>query len=117
MEIGRHQRKCSVCSHPELRAIEKDYLGWVTMAECARRYSLPKNSMGDGRIANHDPLLVLKRSIGVSDQDREVIRVEIGYDEVQCAVLVEIHKPCGSRMLANRELWAREQGSVGLGKC
>ena len=49
MEIGRHQRKCSVCSHPELRAIEKDYLGWVTMAECARRYSLRHRQHGHRR--------------------------------------------------------------------
>jgi hypothetical protein len=37
-DIEKHRSKCGVCSHPQLRDIEDDYLEYVSCREIARRY-------------------------------------------------------------------------------
>ena len=38
--LGRHQRKCTVCHHPQRNEIEQDYLRWGSPTAIARVYSL-----------------------------------------------------------------------------
>ena len=38
--IARHQRKCSVCQHPERESIEKEYLDWRSPQKIARDYGI-----------------------------------------------------------------------------
>jgi hypothetical protein len=38
--IGRHQRKCTVCHHPQRKEIEQDYLRWGSPTAIARVYGL-----------------------------------------------------------------------------
>ncbi len=43
--MERHRGKCSVCQHPELAAIEADYLRWQTVESIREKYDLPGNSL------------------------------------------------------------------------
>ncbi len=45
MNLERHRGKCSVCQHPELAAIEADYLRWQTVESLRVKYDLPENSL------------------------------------------------------------------------
>ncbi len=45
MNLERHRGKCSVCQHPELAAIEADYLRWQTVESLRVKYNLPENSL------------------------------------------------------------------------
>ena len=45
MNLERHKGKCSVCQHPELAAIEADYLRWQTVESIRIKYDLPENSL------------------------------------------------------------------------
>jgi hypothetical protein len=38
--LSRHQRKCTVCHHPQCKEIEQDYLRWGSPATIAREYDL-----------------------------------------------------------------------------
>lgn len=38
--MARHQRKCTVCHHPQRMEIEQDYLRWGSPATIARAYGL-----------------------------------------------------------------------------
>jgi len=38
--LGRHQRKCTVCHHPQRQEIEQDYLRWGSPTAIARVYGL-----------------------------------------------------------------------------
>jgi hypothetical protein len=38
--IGRHQRKCTVCHHPQRQGIEQEYLRWRSPAAIAREFGL-----------------------------------------------------------------------------
>jgi hypothetical protein len=40
VSMGRHQRKCSVCRHPERHDIEQDFLHWRNPDEIAAQYGL-----------------------------------------------------------------------------
>src|SRR5271155_968455 len=40
VSLGRHQRNCSVCSHPEREEIEVDFIGWRSPATIAAEYGL-----------------------------------------------------------------------------
>ncbi len=45
MNLKRHIGKCQVCQHPELEAIEREYLGWQTVEATRTKYALGKNSL------------------------------------------------------------------------
>jgi hypothetical protein len=38
--MGRRQRKCPVCHHPQRKEIEQEYLRWRSPAAIAREYGL-----------------------------------------------------------------------------
>ena len=38
----RHSRKCSICSHPERRDIEEDFIHWMKPSSIARIYDVPR---------------------------------------------------------------------------
>src|SRR5271168_1482210 len=40
VSLGRHQRNCSVCSHPEREEIEADFIAWRSPATIAGEYGL-----------------------------------------------------------------------------
>jgi hypothetical protein len=43
--LERHRRKCQICGHPELEAIEEDYRDWLNPREIARQYNLPPRAL------------------------------------------------------------------------
>lgn len=40
VNIGRHERNCTVCAHPQYREIESDFVNWGSAAELTREYGL-----------------------------------------------------------------------------
>jgi hypothetical protein len=40
VSLGRHQRNCSVCAHPESEEIEADFIAWRSPAAIADEYRL-----------------------------------------------------------------------------
>jgi hypothetical protein len=40
VNLGRHKRNCSVCSHPQQAEIEADFISWRSPAVIAREYGL-----------------------------------------------------------------------------
>ena len=40
VNLGRHQRNCSVCAHPEREDIEADFIAWRSPAAIAGEYGL-----------------------------------------------------------------------------
>ncbi len=40
VNLGRHQRNCSVCSHADREEIEGDFIGWRSAVEIADAYGL-----------------------------------------------------------------------------
>jgi len=44
LELIRHQRKCSICNHPEREAIEQEFIDWGNVGGLAHRYKLPHRS-------------------------------------------------------------------------
>ncbi len=39
--LGRHERKCSVCSHPDRKAIEQEFLRWYAPQDIAQDHDVP----------------------------------------------------------------------------
>ncbi|HKV03980.1 MAG TPA: hypothetical protein VJO53_02610 [Candidatus Acidoferrales bacterium] len=42
--LGRHERKCSVCNHPDRDAIEQEFLRWYAPEDIARDHDIPHAS-------------------------------------------------------------------------
>jgi hypothetical protein len=42
--LSRHDRKCSVCDHPDREAIEEEFLRWYSPEYIARDHDLPRVS-------------------------------------------------------------------------
>jgi hypothetical protein len=42
--LGRHERKCAVCDHPDREAIEEEFLRWYSPEFIARDHDLPQVS-------------------------------------------------------------------------
>jgi hypothetical protein len=41
---GRHEKFCALCKHPQREDIERDFVGWRSPAEIAKRYRLSDRS-------------------------------------------------------------------------
>ena len=39
--LGRHERKCTVCNHPDRDVIEQEFLRWYVPADIARDHDIP----------------------------------------------------------------------------
>jgi len=39
--LGRHDRKCTICSHPERKAIEQEFLRWYAPQDIAMDHDIP----------------------------------------------------------------------------
>jgi hypothetical protein len=42
--LGRHERKCTVCNHPERDLIEEEFLRWYVPEDIARDHDIPHAS-------------------------------------------------------------------------
>jgi hypothetical protein len=56
---GRHERRCSICSHPDRAEIEADFIEWSAPADIAREYGVTRNAIyrharGAGLFASRD---------------------------------------------------------------
>ena len=45
VSFGRHEFNCTVCAHPELRAIEEEWVGWGNTSRIAKEYHLSRDSI------------------------------------------------------------------------
>jgi hypothetical protein len=39
--LGRHERKCTVCNHPDREVIEEEFLRWYVPEDIARDHDIP----------------------------------------------------------------------------
>jgi hypothetical protein len=44
-ELARHQRKCTICQHPERAAIEDEFLHWRSPASIGRIYKIKRRAV------------------------------------------------------------------------
>jgi hypothetical protein len=42
---SRHERRCTICSHPDCAEIEADFVEWAQPSEIAREYDVTRNSV------------------------------------------------------------------------
>jgi hypothetical protein len=42
--LGRHERKCTICEHPDREAIEQEFLHWYSPEYIARAYNIVQPS-------------------------------------------------------------------------
>ena len=44
LDLSRHERRCSVCQHPEREAIEEAFLHWHSISEIRSEFKLPERA-------------------------------------------------------------------------
>jgi hypothetical protein len=62
--LGYHERKCTVCEHPDREAIEEEFLRWYSPEHIAEDHDLPRPSA----IYRH------ARALGLFERRRKMVR-------------------------------------------
>lgn len=42
---GRHEHQCRICQHPKREEIERAFIGWVSPAQIAKKYSVSRDGI------------------------------------------------------------------------
>jgi hypothetical protein len=77
--MGPHTRRCSVCRHPDRKAIEHEFLRWRSPDKIAREYG----------IADHSSIYRHVHATGIFARRRKVVRVALE-SVIECAEMVKV---------------------------